>query len=280
MNEAKAQKEQYDFAQTINANIIPTINKNSGDYKAVSHFIATMEHLWSKPFASLEESFILKQIKSLSKNGDFGIALNLLNDYIIEETKKNLTDIIARYPNHLREGVPTTMTIFGGFTNAISIHLALAKIVFEKLQSIDKIHRLTEALIGLRSTVSQFAKLQANTLKLIENLNGVISNQEEAYKFTSENFELIENEEGKLVLLPTKKFINQVITEANDPSTEIKSYNYEDDYFTAFVEKKNFRENYSKPKGCPIHSSQTSSGESVMDRYFDKIERILINLVN
>jgi hypothetical protein len=280
MDQAKMQKEQYDFAQTINANITPTINKSSGDYKAVSHFIATMEHLWSKPFVSLEESFILNQIKSLSKNGDFEIALNLLNDYIIEETKKNLTDIIARYPNHLREGIPTTMTIFGGFTNAISIHLALAKIVFEKLQSIDKTHRLTETLLGLRSTVSQFAKLQANTLKLIENLNGVISNQEEAYKFTSENFELIENEEGKLVLLPTKKFINQVITEANDPSTMIKSYNYEDDYFTAFVENKNFRENYSKPKGCPIHSSQTQSGENVMDRYFNKVEGILISLVS
>ncbi len=279
MNQANTQNPQLNFAQILNIKISPNLNPSasSGDYRAAAHYIANMEDLWSAPLLSIQDTELINQLKDLCREDKHHEALDILNDFIISETKINLTNLIANYPEDLKEGIPTTMTIFGGFTNAVSIHLALAKITISKLRQNNQLAKVPEAISGLEHSISQFAKLQACTLKLIENMNGVISNQEKAYDFDPGNFEFSENQQGKLVLLPTMNFINRIIKKANSPDTQIQSYNYKDGHSTAFIETKNFAETYSKPKGCTIHASN-SSDHNLLDKFLDQITTILIQI--
>jgi hypothetical protein len=263
------------FALFLNLKINLENNKEaSGDYLAVAKYITNMEKLWITPLIKLENSEILKDLKQIYQNVNKVKAINKFHDFVINETKIKLTKIIKDYPENLKEGIPTTMTIFGGFTNAVSIHLALVKIVLEKIEDINRRGDTQKAIESLKHCSSQFAKLQANTLKLIENINGVISNQEEAYNFDSNNFFL----DDELKLLPTEEFLNQVIKKANDPLTEIESYNYKEDYHTPYVEKKNFMDTYTKPRGCPIYASKKANS-NLLDDFLDKITAIMTQII-
>lgn len=269
------QKPTLNFALYLNLKISPENSKEAlGDYQTVAKYISNMEKLWIAPLVNLKDSETLKVLSNIYHRISKTQAINELHDFIIHETKIKLTEVIKNYPENLKEGIPATMTIFGGFTNAVSIHLALVKIVLEKIEELNRPEDTQKAIEALKHCSSQFAKLQANTLKLIENINGVISNQEEAYNFDSNNFFL----DVELRLLPTEEFLNQVIEKANDPLTEIESYNYKEDYFTPFVERKNFMETYTKPKGCPIHASKKANS-NLLDEFLDKITAIMTQII-
>ena len=87
-------------------------------------------------------------------------------------------------------------SIGGGLENAMSLHLAFIKVAFEKLkQKIPNVNSENfkqswiKVLKNLSHISKQFSSVQAYTLKLVENLNGVRSNQSEIYDFSPENFE-------------------------------------------------------------------------------------------
>jgi hypothetical protein len=267
------------FSQGLNLSINPeqiTETANSS-YKDFAQYIASTYSLWSKPFSSFETSSTKYKVKALIAQKDFAKAINIIHDYMILETKKNLTNIIATYPQELKDGIPTTMIIFGGFANAISFQLALAKVLCRKLVQEDISSFISVSIPLLRKPILEFSKIQIATLKLVENLNGVISNQEKPYDFNPDYFELSKDEEGYL-LSPTKEFLDQVITLANDPKTIINSYNYEVDAQVPFIEKHSFAAIYSKPKGCPIHASKTNSETSLMAKYLDQVESLLLGV--
>lgn len=148
-------------------------------------------------------------------------------------------------------------TIRGGLENAISLHLAFIKVAFKILtKRIPNPKRFKQAwndvLKNLSHISKQFSAVQAFTLKLVENLNGVQSNQRDIYDFNPENFELVYDYNDQLILLPTIDFLQKVIALANDNSTIVQSNNT--DYNTV-----NFAEIYGPIHGCPIYSARIQS---------------------
>jgi hypothetical protein len=170
-------------------------------------------------------------------------------------------------------------SIGGGLENAMSLHLAFVKVAFDKLKQIipstdsEEFNKSwIKVLKNLSHISKQFSSVQAYTLKLVENLNGVRSNQPEIYDFKPENFELVSIDD-KLVLLPTIDFLQKVITQANDNTTEVFSHNVR----SKDSQKVNFAKEYFPPQGCPIHGAKGNlNGEKFKldEQYFAAMDEI------
>jgi hypothetical protein len=171
----------------------------------------------------------------------------------------NMNSLIPREDAGPESIMPKVISsIGGGLENAMSLHLAFVKVSFDKLKqkipnidSEDFKKSWIKVLKNLSHISKQFSSVQAYTLKLVENLNGVRSNQPEIYDFKPENFELVPIDD-KLFLLPTIDFLQKVITQANDNTTEVFSHNVS----SKDSQKVNFAKEYFPPQGCPIHGAK------------------------
>ena len=179
---------------------------------------------------------------------------------------------ISEDPTVLKQAseVQVMGAVSGGAENAINLHGAFVKVAYEKLKTMtDEGSAQFKAnwnnlLENLSHISKQFSVVHAMTLKLVENLNGVLSNQLEPYTFNPDNFELkVDN--GKLLLLPTVDFLGKVIQLANDPETTVESAGFDDGSPHKF---KKFSEQYSKVAGCPIHGARQAQD------YFAKLDAL------
>ena len=277
---------QRNFAQTLNKRIDPitksgerTKLKDPGfDFKGVAVNMASLEQYLHAPFDLFDQGGFKGVLKPLIKESKFHLVADLVSSYLHDAVRALLTPIISIYQ---KDDSLDLMTIFGGLSNALSIHLALAKVALDKVSAEFNVGsdgfkaRLGEVFDNLPHISKQFSKLQAKTLKLIENQNNVISNQLEPYNFNPENFEVINSQDGKLLLLPIVKFLEKVIKLANDNDTVVNSKGLAPDGITTATISTNFAETYTKPQGCPFSDKASSNDSASLSvTYFEKLKKI------
>jgi hypothetical protein len=263
--------EQVNFAKLLNQRIDPIDEdgeraKTRKQPKKYRPFQETMSSLalpiLNVPFRVL--TLGRKKLDNLNKefleNFDIKNTAKKLYAELREELNKFSSDMNSlNYPEEVKSIMPKVISsIGGGLENAMSLHLAFVKVAFDKLKqkisdtnSEDFKKSWTNVLENLSHISKQFSSVQAYTLKLVENLNGVKSNQPEIYDFKPEYFELSDYE-GKQLLLPTLDFLQIVIAKANYNSTVVHSHN------TSSVDSQNvnFAKEYFPPQGCPIHNAK------------------------
>lgn len=282
--------EQMNFAKLLNQRIDPidkdgirTKEKKAPDKFQI--FKVTMSGLAAfilqaptKVLMGVSEE--LKKLKSkFWETGDVNKVVNALYVKLREQSNGLLSMLRSQAPVDTRQTLePVFSSMVGGLDNAISTHLAFVKVAFAKLkQMIPDQNNATfksawnNVLKNLSHISKQFASVQAMTLKLVENLNGSVSNQGRAYDFNAENFELVFNN-GEMILLPTLKFLQTVITKANDNATVVRSKGGQ---FVSPTD--NFAESYYSPNGCPIFGVKgINNGEQFKldERYFEVMDLI------
>lgn len=274
------------FSRTLNTRIDPVTKsgvrtklKDPGfDFKGVAVNMASLEQYLHAPFDLFDQGGFKGVLKPLIKESKFHLVADLVSSYLHDAVRALLTPIISIYQ---KDDSLDLMTIFGGLSNALSIHLALAKVALDKVSAEFNVGsdgfkaRLGEVFDNLPHISKQFSKLQAKTLKLIENQNNVISNQLEPYNFNPENFEVINSQDGKLLLLPTVKFLEKVIKLANDNDTVVNSKGLAPDGITTATISTNFAETYTKPQGCPFSDKASSNDSASLSvTYFEKLKKI------
>lgn len=274
------------FSRTLNTRIDPVTKsgvrtkfKDPGfDFKGVAVNMASLEQYLHAPFDLFDQGGIKGGLKPLIDESKFHQVADLVSSYLHDVVRAVLTPIISFY--HKDDSLDL-MTIFGGLSNAVSIHLALAKVAFDKVSAEFKIGseefkaRLGEVFDNLPHVSRQFSKLQAKTLKLIENQNDVISNQLKPYNFDPKNFEVINSPDSKPLLLPTVKFLEKVIKLANDNDTVVNSKGLAPDGITTVTISTNFAETYTKPQGCPFSDKASSTDSASLSvTYFEKLKKI------
>ncbi len=224
-----ATDQQFNFAdENLNLKLKPRVDPAFHAARIARHKIATQgaAHLMMYFFDPIYERTIQPAPPPFTSGG-FQDLLDRKQPY--ENTTKaldKLAKLLDASFKRVREAIPPTddqtlLNIFsGGFENAYHTQIALAKVAYIKLEEFckktgAKLEDLIDRLIqNNKHCLIQMGSLNIAVMQLIENLNGIVANQNNTYSFKPENFE-IANYQGELYLLPTLNFINSVIRSAN-----------------------------------------------------------------
>lgn len=134
-----------------------------------------------------------------------------------------------------------------------------------------------------RHAAYELGKIHGTVLKLIENINGIVPNQEHTYKLNETKFEIATHAD-ELYLLPTMEHLDEVIKLTKEPSTEVKTLsepNQESGLREVIIQK--FSDAYKGPLfGCPLFGAKRmDKGITIKleDEFFDNMNRIIQDVV-
>ena len=262
-------------------------NPPLASFAGIKDFVEGMYANFSAAFEILKEGGTAKVLNKVFAEGQALEAFDLASNSLKDSIRSILTGMhhVGSVGDFIpRENFEQIAVVSGGFSNAIAVHFAMIRVGFEKLaKEFDvKTKKFQEEFVkmlrGVELTMDEFMKINANTLKLIENENGVISNQEGAYVFDADNFEMLDKGDKRL-LIPTLDFMQRIISKANDNDTTVKSRNKIDDRFNVSVYEANFADEYRKTQGCPFMAAKDEYGADMARHYYDEVNRIAKTIV-
>ncbi len=282
------------FAKYINARVPePASDDGSKKFRAgiMKDDFPELSRLTQSLFTNIQNTLPELQIKAVTSVPNALTSLQTkFYDLIIDLLSKSTPLAQARQLDISSPDQTNTLNTFaGGLHNAIEFYLAFAKLAYQKLEQLygrnhaDFDNIFKAILKNNRHASLQIASIHTVIMKLLENVNGINSNQVTPYTLKDENFGIYskDNDMSDLYLLPTINHLNKIIQLSHAPNTTITNYSYKNGGTAPLIEK--FSDLYKGPLiGCPLFGAKRMDGTKQIDlasEFFDTLDKIILDIV-
>lgn len=293
----KYKPNQFNIAKSLNSGcagpgpeVVPPNELSKRErYCLMREDIPRLSYLFKDIYKDIER--FLPKIKIAAASNPVS-ALNLVAEKFLDVIRERIR-LISGYPvalfslkNPDKQGAVAVFA--GGLHNALQLYLALAKVAVQKVEKLlsksdPKFDdTLSKVLKSNQHIASEFSRIHAAVLKLIENINGIIPNQDEPYNLDAANFEIYSRPgESNLYLLPTIEHLDEIKRLSEDPKTEMKVFEYNAANGSKRVVTKSFQElNHGSLLRCPIFNATREDPNDgvevdIGEEFFNNLDRII-----